>query len=81
MAKTTKLKSNQSIPIFVEKDEDGFYVVECPLFEGCFTQGKTLDTAINNIKDVIDLLLKEKENKEILKSYAPKEVSLHTIKL
>lgn len=74
-------KENKSLPVFVEKDEDGFYVVECPVFEGCFTQGGTLDEALSNIKEVISLLLEEEENKELLESYHPQEVSLHTINL
>jgi len=24
----------------MEKDKDGFYVVECPVLESCYTQGK-----------------------------------------
>ena len=43
------------VPVFIEKDEDGFYVVECPLFEGCYSQGKTLDEALRNIREVIPL--------------------------
>lgn len=70
---------NRQFPIFVEKDEDGFYIVECPLFQGCYSQGKSLDGALKNIKEVIELCLEEKENQEILKSYSPKELSLHTI--
>jgi predicted RNase H-like HicB family nuclease len=73
---TTK---NKQFPVFVEKDEDGFYVVECPLFRGCYSQGKTLDEALKNIREVIELCLEEKENLEILKWYRPLEVSLHTI--
>ena len=65
----------------VEKDEDGFYVVECPLFKGCYSQGKSLDEALKNIREVIELCLEEKENQEILKSYKPQELSLHTITL
>jgi len=70
---------NLKFPIFVEKDEDGFYVVECPVFRGCYTQGKNLDEALKNIREVIELLLEEKENQEIAKSYRPRELSLHTI--
>lgn len=70
---------NLKLPIFIEKDEDGFYVVECPVFRGCYTQGKTLDEALKNIKEVIELLLEEKDNQEIVKSYNPQELSLHTI--
>lgn len=73
--------SNLQLPLFVEKDEDGFYVVECPLFEGCYSQGKTLDEALKNIREVIQLILEEKKSQEILKSYHPQELSLHTITL
>jgi len=46
---------NRQFPIIVEKDEDGFYVVECPLFKGCYSRGKTLDEALKNIREVIEL--------------------------
>ena len=72
---------NSQLPIFVERDEDGFYVVECPLFKGCYSQGKTLDEALKNIREVILLILEEKKNREIIKSYRPQELSLHTITL
>lgn len=72
---------NKQFPIIVEKDESSFYVVECYLFKGCYSQGGTLDEALKNIKEAIELCLEEEENKKILKSYRPKELSLHTITL
>jgi len=69
------------LPLIVEKDEDGFYVVECPVLEGCYTQGKTIDEALRNIREVIELVLEEKKSREILKSYRLRELSLHTITL
>ena len=79
MKKRAKITAkNKQFPVFVEKDEDG-YVVECPLFRGCYSQGETLDEALNNIREVIELCLEEKENVEILKWYHPLEISLHTI--
>ena len=69
------------LPLLVEKDEDGFYVVECPLFEGCYTQGKTLDEALYNIRNVINMLMEEERSRDIATSYHPKELSLHTITL
>ena len=78
----TKIKHRRpQLPIFIEKDEDGFYVVECPLFEGCYSQGKTVDEALRNIREVIELIIEEKKNREILNTYHPREVSLHTITL
>ena len=51
----TKRRDTQ-VPIFVEKDEDGFYAVECPLFEGCYSQGNTVGEALRNIREVIHLI-------------------------
>ncbi len=45
------------LSLFIEKDEDGFYVVECPDLEGCYTQGKTIDEALKNIREVIELVV------------------------
>jgi len=72
---------NSRFPVFVEKDEDGFYVVECPIFRGCYSQGRTLDEALVNIREAIELCLEEKENQALIESYRPQEVSLHTITL
>lgn len=69
----------KQLPLIIEKDEDNFYVVECPLFDGCYSQGTTLDEAIKNIREVIELILEEKPNRDILRMYNPKEISLHTI--
>ena len=70
---------NKKFPIIVEKSNDGFYIVECPVFRGCYTQGKTIDEALKNIREVVELCLQEKENQEILKFYEPTEVGLHSI--
>ncbi len=56
------MKSNTkkiNLPIIVEKDEGGFYVVECPLLKGCYTQGETLDEALTNIHEVIEMCLED----------------------
>ncbi len=73
------MKKQYNLPIMVEKDEDGFYVVECPIFSGCYSQGKTLDEALKNIREVIDICLEEKENKDILREFHPQELSFHTL--
>ena len=69
------------LPVIVEKGSDGYYVVECPLFEGCYTQGKTIDEALRNIREVIDLILEDAAARQLLRTYRPEEISLHTISL
>jgi antitoxin HicB len=39
--------------IFIEQDEDGIFVAECPSLPGCISQGKTRKQAIENIQDAI----------------------------
>lgn len=70
-----------NLPVLVEKGVDGFYVVECPVLEGCYSQGKTIDKALKNIREVIKLILEEKSARQFLSHYKPQELSLHTIKV
>ena len=70
-----------TLPLIIEKGQDGFYIIECPVLEGCYTQGKTIDEALKNIRDVIEMILPEEKNRDILKDYHPRELSFHTITL
>ena len=54
-------------------------MIEYPLFEGCYSQGKTIDEDLRNIKEVIKLILEERKFQEILKNYDLAEISLHAI--
>lgn len=39
--------------VILYKDEDGYWVVECPSLKGCISQGKTKDEALSNIREAI----------------------------
>ena len=39
--------------VFIERDENGMFIIECPSLPGCISQGKTRDEAIENIRDAI----------------------------
>jgi len=45
--------------IVVEQDEDGVFLVECPQFKGCRSYGETIDEALANIKEAIELCLED----------------------
>ena len=47
--------------VVIEKDEDGFYVGEVPQLRACYTQGRSLDELMENIKEVIKLCLEEED--------------------
>lgn len=56
---TLKKQNTIHLPILVETDEDGMYIVSCPVFKGCHSYGKTIEEAIENIKEVIDMCMEE----------------------
>lgn len=52
----------ETFTIEIEKNET-FYVAQCIEHSNCFTQGKTIEEAIHNIKEVIELILNVKRPK------------------
>ena len=67
------------LPVLMEKDEDGFFVVECPILQGCYTQGKTIDEALKNIHEVIELCLEEQKEEIVEHLDAIQEFSYHVV--
>ena len=51
------------LPVTVYQDEEGWYVAECPAIPGCVTQGKTLEEALANIREAIQLCLEVRKEK------------------
>mgnify|MGYP006292682069 CR=1 FL=1 len=59
-------KSNTlHLPILVEQDEDNYYIVSCPVFKGCHSYGETIEGALENIKEVIDMCIEEEKERSI----------------
>ena len=59
MAKRKKLPGVLDFKGLLEPDETGGYVVSCPSLSGCFSQGDTIEEAIENIKEAIELCLED----------------------
>lgn len=53
------------LPIIIEMDEDEYYIVSCPLFRGCHSYGKTINEAMENIREVIEMCLEETKVEEL----------------
>src|SRR3990167_5028950 len=45
--------------VLIEQDEDDFFVASVPAVPGCYSQGKTYEKVIENIKDALKLCLEE----------------------
>lgn len=59
MAKRKKLPGVLDFKVLIEPDETGGYVVSCPSISGCFSQGDTIEEALENIKEAIELCLED----------------------
>ncbi len=50
-----------NVKILIEKGEDGYFVASVPSLKGCWSQGKTRDEALENIREAIELFLEPDE--------------------
>jgi len=64
------------LPIIIEMDEDGYYIVSCPFFKGCHSYGETIDEALKNIREVIEMCLEETELEELNKFIGFRELEI-----
>ncbi len=46
-----------NIKVIIEKGEDDYFVASVPSLKGCWSQGKTREEALKNIREAIDLYL------------------------
>ena len=49
--------------VVLKKGDDGWIVAECPALPGCFSQGKTKQEALANIKEAITAWLWAEDQK------------------
>jgi predicted RNase H-like HicB family nuclease len=50
--------------VFLERDEEyNGYVVVCPSIPGCYSQGHTVEEAMANIREAIELCFEEMESR------------------
>lgn len=45
------------IKVVVTEGEDGYFAARCPSLKSCWSQGKTRDAALRNIREAIALYL------------------------
>ncbi|MEK6946930.1 MAG: type II toxin-antitoxin system HicB family antitoxin [Nanoarchaeota archaeon] len=54
-------KKVRNFTVLLEQDEDGIYVAKVPDIPGCYTQGKTVQQAMERIKEAIQVCLEADE--------------------
>ena len=48
---------SMNLPVVIERGEDGYFSAHCPSLKSCWSQGKTRDEALRNIREAIELYL------------------------
>lgn len=48
----------------LEQDKDGVFIVSCPVYKGCRSYGYTIDEAIENITEAIEVCYEEAEDEQ-----------------
>jgi len=43
--------------VVIERGEDGYFSAHCPALKSCWSQGRTREEALANIREAIDLFL------------------------
>lgn len=46
-----------NVKVIIERGEDGYFVAHVPSLKGCWSQGKTREEALVNMREAIDLYL------------------------
>lgn len=54
--------------VVIEKDESGYFIAEVPALPGCFSQGKSIDEAMINIKEAMEGWLEVMNEKALQES-------------
>lgn len=45
------------VKVVIKRGEDGFFVARCPSLRSCWSQGKTREEALDNIREAVILYL------------------------
>lgn len=61
------------LKVVLERGEDGFIIAHCPSLKSCWSQGRTREEALQNIREAIELYLepdveelRESPNREVV---------------
>ena len=52
------------VPVLIEQDEDGVFIVSVPTLRGCHSYGHTVEEAMANITEAVQLCLQDEKPRE-----------------
>ena len=70
------MNKTMKLPVTMYRDEDGWYVVDCPVIPGCMSQGRTETQAMENIREAIELCLEVRQEQGLPLVIESREVEI-----
>jgi predicted RNase H-like HicB family nuclease len=67
------------LEVTMYRDEEGWFIVECPAIPGCMSQGETEEEALTNIKDAIGLCLEARRDAGLPLTIETREVEVPAV--
>jgi predicted RNase H-like HicB family nuclease len=64
------------LDVTLYQDEDGWFVVECPVIPGCMSQGRTEAEALDNIREAILLCLEVRQERGLPPTVETRQVEV-----
>ena len=64
------------LPLMIETDEDGVYIISCPALKGCHSYGATIEEAMANIREVITMCLEEEKPENLNRFVGFREIEV-----
>ncbi len=55
-----------SFTVLIEQDENRMYIAKIPDIPGCYTQGKTVEQAMERVREAIQVCLEAEKGEDIL---------------
>ena len=55
------------LSVICSKQSNDSYFAVCPEIKGCFTQGDTYEEAVSNLRELVEITIKEEMSEEDIK--------------
>jgi predicted RNase H-like HicB family nuclease len=63
-------------PVMIEQDEDGVFIMSCPLFAGCHSYGQTIEEGLANISEAIEVCLEDRGDESCAQFIGVRDIQL-----
>ena len=64
------------LSVICTKQSNGTFFANCPELKGCFTQGDTYEHAMTNLRELVEITIKEELSKEEIQDIMQSEYKI-----